>query len=165
MEQTEAVLGSLRAHITGDMKAKRASTVEKVAVPRFNGRLILRCRTMSDRDLLRLSLDAQEADDQVEGLIDAGITALLNSCEGCETDQVDAQGSPVDLGRALGLELSTYLGEEAGCGQAQDDREAVVEIFGGEADIVETANKLGQLQARANSRIAEDTVGNSGAAS
>lgn len=157
--------GSLKAYITGEMLEKRATGIERISIPRFNGRLVLRCRTMSDRDLLRLSLDAREADDEVEGLIEAGITALLNSCEGCETDQTDAEGNPVDLGKRLGLELSTYLGEDAECGQAHDDREAVVEIFGGEADIVETATELGQLQARANRRIADEMVGNSGAAS
>lgn len=154
--------GSLKAHITGEMKERRANTVERVKVPRFNGRLLLRCRTMSDRDLLRMSLDAEEAPDKVEGLIQAGITALLDTCEGSET-VID--GETIDLGAKLGLELSTYLGEDANCGAARDDREAVVEVFGGEADIVETAAKLGQIQTLANAKIAEDIAGNSDAAS
>lgn len=152
---------SLKAYVTGNLAAKQATTIQKVPVPRFGGRLTLRCRTLADRDLLRLSVDAEESPDRVEGLIQAAVTSLLQSCEGCETE---IDGETVDLDKRLGLELSQYLGEEAGCGSAHTDREAVLEVFGGEVDIVETATKLQQIQALGNAEIAGETVGNSEAA-
>jgi hypothetical protein len=157
--------GSVKAYILGDIKAKRESVTERVPVPRFNGRVVLRCHSLADRDALRLSLEAEETEDKVEGLIQAAITALLSSCDGVETDQTGPDGKPVDLGVKLGLELSQYLGPDADCGTARSDREAVVEIFGGEADIVMAANELGSLQQIANVEIEKQVVGESGAAS
>ena len=161
-EETDAAAGSLKAHITADLRAKRQTTIEKIPVPRFNGRLLLRCNTLDDRDWLRMSLDAQAQEDEVEGLVDAAITALLGSCVGSET-KID--GETIDLGKQLGLELSAFLGKDAECGDAQTDAEAVVEIFGGEADIVEAANHLEGRHRSSNSKIADDVVGNSEAAS
>lgn len=164
MEGTEtgtapAEPGSLRAYVIGEVEERRESTVERIGIPRFKGRLVLRCHTVHDRDLLRASLELEEAKDKVEGLIQGAITALLNSCDGVETDKGD------DLGVKLGVELSQYLGPDVKCGQARDDREAVLEIFGSEADLVSTANKLGFLSEAANEQIEVQIVGNSDAAS
>lgn len=161
-ETTEGAPGSLQAYILGGMKAEQAQTVQKIPVPRFDGRLVVRYHSLPSRELIRISMVAQNHTDEVEGLIQASITALLGSCEGCETT---IDGVTHDLGVKLGLGLSQMLGEGAGCDGAANDREAVCLIFGDEADIVTCANELQQFQALANARAADDMVGNSEAVS
>lgn len=150
--------GSLRAYILAEQEERRESTVERIMVPRLP-RVVLRCHTMHDRDLLAASIEREENPNKVEGLIQAATTALLNSCDGVETDKGD------DLGVKLGVQLSQYLGTDAKCGQARDDREAVLEVFGSEADLVKAANELGSLSEAANEQIEVQIVGNSDAAS
>jgi hypothetical protein len=175
--QENGAPGSLQAYILGGIKAKQTATVQKIPVPRFEGRLVVRYHSLPSRELIRISMVAQKYPDeatatgaeereveqaQVEGLIQASVTALLESCEGCETT---IDGVTHDLGVKLGLGLSRMLGEAAECDGAANDREAVFLIFQDEADIVTCANKLRQFQALANARSADDMVGNSGAVS
>jgi hypothetical protein len=158
----EGAPGSLQAFILGGMRAAQAEAIQGIAVPRFGGRLVVRYHSLPSRELIRISMEAQKHPDEVEGLIQASVTALLESCEGCETT---IDGQTHDLGVKLGLGLAGLLGETAGCDGAANDREAVFLIFGDEADIVTCANKLQQFQALANTRAADEIVGNSGAAS
>jgi hypothetical protein len=153
--------GSLQAYILGGIKAEQTDTIQRIRVPRFDGRLVLRCHSLPSRELLRISMIAQKDADEVEGLIQASITALLESCEGCETT---VDGTTHDLGVKLGLDLAQMLGAAAGCDGAREDREAVCLVFKDEADIVTCANELQQFQALANARSADKMVGNSEAA-
>jgi hypothetical protein len=151
-------LGSVRSYILAEQEERRESTVERITIPRLP-RVVLRCHTMHDRDLLAASIEREENPNKVEGLIQGAIIALLTSCDGVETDKGD------DLGVQLGVQLSQYLGPDAKCGTARTDEEAVLEVFGSEADLVKSAGELETLSTAANEQIEVQIVGNSDAAS
>jgi hypothetical protein len=161
----EEEAGTLKAYITSELRSKRAAGVERIPIPRFNGKLVLRCRTVSDRERIGYTVTIEQAKDKVQGLIEAAVAQLLSTCEGVETDQTGADGQPVDIGQTLGVGLSQYLGPDAECGKAHDDTEAVLEIFGSEADLVEAVAELQTLSGDNNARIEREIVGNSEATS
>jgi hypothetical protein len=159
--QDTSVAASLRAYILDGMRVEQEDAIQRIRIPRFDDRLVLRCHSLPSRELIRIGMVAQNHTDEVEGLIQASITALLKSCDGCETT---VDGTTHDLGVKLGLDLAEMLGAAAGCDGAMSDREAVCLIFKDEADIVTCANELQQFQALANARSADEMVGNSEAA-
>ena len=153
MSDEEIVPGSLQAYITADIRKQHAQEIEKVPVPRFNGRLVLRCQSVDPRTVIRIGLSAEENPDPVEGVIMAAVEALLASCVGTETDKGD------DLGYPLGAALAGYLGlvkED----EIISDREAVLVIFGDESEIVEAAAGLRRFQQAASKKVSENIVGN-----
>lgn len=153
--------GSLGKYIAGDLRRRHAARVVEVPVPRFNGRLVLHCRTLDPRMRLEMSVAASQDGERidVDGLIAGATTALLGSCEKSSTTM---DGVVHDL-PPLGMALSQLLGPEAECGSAQSDQEAAIEVFGDEADLVEAANTLREESEVAGDEIVKETVGNSGA--
>jgi hypothetical protein len=156
----EETAGTLKAYITGQMREKRQQRVEKLAIPRFKGTLLLRCHTASDREQLAYSYIVEKAGDEnaVPALIEGAIRLLLETCEGVETDRGE------DLGCKLGIELATYLGPDV-CGVPHDDTEATLGIFDSEADIVVVAGELQNASGATNVQIEREIAGNSEAAS
>jgi hypothetical protein len=158
MSDAEPDDGSLKSYITGQMREKRAASIERLPIPRFP-RLILRCRTPSDRERLELACGIERADKdgEIPALIEGSAKLLVNTCEGIETDRGE------DIGCRLGVELATYLGPEL-CGVPHDDLEAALGVFQSEADIVESAGELQNRSGETNMRIEREIVGNSEAA-
>lgn len=152
-------LGSIQSYVLGALREKLAGEIEKVPVPRFGGRLILRCQAVDPRTRIKMGLDSSEADDPVDGVINASIDGLLAACVGCETDRGE------DLGVKLGVELATQLGLTEGLDFAVSDREAVRLVFEDEAEIVEAAVSLGNFQELAQKKASEDVLGKSSEAS
>jgi hypothetical protein len=153
--------GSLQAYITSDIKKAQEQEIQKIAVPRFEGRLIVRYKAVDARTLIKIGIDAQGDPDEVNGVITAAVDALLAACEGTETDRGE------DLGKVLGAELAGFLGlgEVVSTDSIQGNREGVFLIFDDEFAIVNTSNQLKQFQQLANQKIGEEIVGNSGAVS
>lgn len=149
--------GSIQAYINGDIRKRQTQEVQKLPVPRFNGRLIARYGTVDPRTLIAIGIEGEKNPDQVEGLITASVDTLLAACQGTETE---IDGETHDLGQTLGAGLAAFLGLEG----AQTDREGVFLIFEDELDIINTANQLKQLQQMANQQITDAVVGKSKAA-
>jgi len=147
--------GSVQSYILGALREKVASEIEKVPVPRFGGRLVLRCQAVDSRTRIRMGLETNEADDPVQGIIDASIDGLLAACVGSETDRGE------DLGAKLGVELATMLGLTEGLEHPVNDREAVYLIFEDEAEIVEAAVSLAKFQDVAQQKASDDVLGKS----
>lgn len=164
-ENETGAAGSLREYINGDLRKKYAQRVEKIAIPRFNGRLLLRCRTLDPEMRLEMTVAATEASQgeriTAKGLIAGATAALLQSCEGAEAT---FEGTLHELPK-LGISLSRFLGAEADCGLAQTDEEAVIEVFGAADDMVEAANKLRALSEGTAVEVEAEIAGNSEAAS
>lgn len=158
-EDADAVPDTLKSYITGQMREKREASIERLPIPRFGGRLILRCRTPSDRERLDLSYGVERAakDNEVPALIEGSAKLLLDTCQGVESDRGE------DLGCKLGVELATYLGAEV-CGVPHGDLEATLGVFASEADVVETAGELQNRSGETNVRIEREIAGNSEAA-
>jgi hypothetical protein len=157
---SEEADGTLKAYIIGQMQEKRAASIERLPIPRFTGRLVLRCRTPSDRDRLAYGYRverAAEGENAIPALVEGAVKLLLDTCDGVETDREE------DLGVKLGIGLATYLGPEV-CGVPHDDTEAVLGIFGGEVDVVEAAGELQNRSGATNIAIEREIAGNSEAA-
>lgn len=157
---TDDQTGSLREFINGNLRRKHAATIEKISVPRFNGRLVLRCRSLDPKTRLEMSLAAtpQEGEQfDVNGLIDGAITALVKSCIASETE---IDGVIHDL-PPLGVALSQFLGADAECGMAQADEEAAIEVFRDVDDLVEAANDLRLKSEAAGEKVQAEIQGNS----
>ncbi len=150
--------GSIQSYINGALRKRLTSEVEKVPVPRFGGRLVLRCQAVDPRTLIRMGLESQEAADPVDGVINAAVDGLLAACVGSETDRGE------DLGVPLGSALAATLGLTENMDVPINDREAVFLIFEDEAEIVEAAASLNRFQELAMRDAGNDIVKNSAAA-
>jgi hypothetical protein len=160
---TEQGSSSIRSEIIANMRAKRAQKTVKIPVPRFEGRLVVHCRTLTPRQRLASSLAAQDGTGEigVDGLIDGAIMGLGGSLEKATTN-IDGQEIIV---ATTWLQLSQELGPEGECGMAQTDEEAVVEVFGDEAELVHAFDLLGEASQTNTTAVVKETVGESGAAS
>lgn len=152
---TDETPGSIQSYISGAIRKRLATEIEKVPVPRFGGRLVLRCQAVDPRTLIRMGLEQQEADDPVDGVINAAVDGLLAACVGSETDRGE------DLGVRLGAELANTLGLTEGFDAPITDREAVFLVFDDEAEIVEAAASLSRFQELAMNRAGDEIVGKS----
>jgi hypothetical protein len=150
--------GSLQAYINAGIAERQADAIQKVPVPRYQGRLVVRYKAIDARSLIRIGIDAEKNPDEVSGVIDAAVAVLLASCDGCETTM---DGETTDLGVKLGTDLTTLLGIT----EILTPEEAVYAVFEDEVAIVNTANQLRQFQQLAGAEITEAVVGNSEAAS
>jgi hypothetical protein len=153
------VNGSLQEYVLGAL-VKRSTEIQKLPIPRFGGRLVIRYGQVPPRDLLRLSLQLESAKgDEVDRLLVSLADALLKACQGTETDKGD------DLGKKLGTDLADYLGVEPPLGEwsPEGDREAVFVIFDDDVELVKHANQLRQVAELAQEQAQGELVGNSGA--
>lgn len=162
MSDEQIVDGSVQGYIRSAMRKSMAREIEKVPVPQFQGKLVLRCQALEPRALIKMGIDVQEAANPVDGVIDASVDALLAACVGSESDRGE------DLGVPLGAALATTLGLTEGTQLSLDpqaaDREAVFLVFGNEAEIVAAANSLQSFQQLVQEKANNEIVGNSGAA-
>lgn len=154
---------NIRSQIVAGMRAKRAQLPVEIPVPRFEGRLVLHCKTLTPRQRLASSLAAQDGTGEigVDGLIDGAIMGLAGSLEKATTN-IDGQEIVV---ASSWLQLSQELGAEGECGAAQTDEEAVVEVFGDEAELVHAFDLLGEASQANSEGVVREAVGESEAAS
>ena len=147
---------SIRDYINAEIKQKRAGEVQTLPVPRMP-RLLIKYRTLDDREIIRLSLETQEGDDPVQSLIDASLDSLIASSIGSESDRGE------DLELPLGAALATFLGlgECLNPDPKKADREGAYLIFESERALVETASELSLFSTEANQKVAESIVKNS----
>ncbi len=151
--------GSIQAYITADIKKAQEQEIQKIPIPRFEGRLIVRYKAVDARTLIKIGIDAQKDPDEVNGVITAAVDSLLATCEGTETDRGE------DLGKPLGADLAAFLGlgEVVSGDPVQGNREGVYLIFDDEFAIVNTSNQLTQFQELANQKVSDNIVGESDA--
>ena len=69
MSDDEITPGSIQAYVTSQIRKGLSTETQKIAVPKFGGRLILKCQAVDARTAIRMSIEAQQDPDEVEGLI------------------------------------------------------------------------------------------------
>ncbi len=150
---------SIRSHIVSAMRAKREQGTVEIPVARFDGRLVLHCRTLTPRERIDTGLASGGAQD-AEGLILAAMKGLSEALQKATTN-IDGQEITV---ASTWLELSQELGPEGECGAAQNDEEAVLEVFGDEIDLVRASEALEVASGGGDQKAREAVTGESGAA-